>query len=277
MRIRPALRSLAIRVPAVDRVIRGVRDRHAMKQLKCTASSYGFTLLGGNYLIAGLHEPLEMALVSRALSSADVLIDCGANGGLFTCLAAARGVPAIAIEPSVANLAVLYRNLRANCFAVPVEVFPVALGDSVHLGELYGRGQGASLVRGWGGQPEYDFTTVPVLPLDTLLGHRFDDQRVVLKIDVEGAEWSVLQGAGHLLAQRPFVLIELSLDRNQPNSLNPHFRAIFELFWGLGYTAHAIDSAGTLITPADVTKWLAARMTTMQSENVWFTPPALHD
>ncbi|HKW09751.1 MAG TPA: FkbM family methyltransferase [Gemmatimonadaceae bacterium] len=266
------LRRLVDRAPIVARSYRNFRDRRATRRLSRAVSPYGFALWGGNYLASGIHESDELDLVARELRSADVLVDCGANGGLFTCLAASQRVHAIAIEPLPSNLAVLYRNLHENDFPGPVEVYPVAVGARAGIATLYGRGQGASLVAGWGGQPTYDGVTVPVLPLDSILGQRFDGARILLKVDVEGAEWEMLRGAEHTVAQRPKVLMELSLSRNHPQGHNRNFRAVFEHFWNLGYSAHAPSRLRESITAERVDAWLERGRTELAGENFWFSP-----
>jgi hypothetical protein len=47
--------------------------------------------------------------------------------------------------------------------------------------------------------------------LDTSLGQRFDKKRCLIIVDVEGAEYSVLQGASHFLVMtpKPVWIVEL--------------------------------------------------------------------
>lgn len=270
--MRGFVRSLLNAIPPVGRGLRDLRDWRTMASLKRTQSKWGFTLWGGNYLVSGIQESEELDLLASQLTSADVLVDCGANAGLFTCLAASQGVPVIAVEPSVRNLAVLYRNIQENGFRVPIEIYPVALSDQPGIASLFGRGQGASLVAGWGDLPTYDSNTVPVLTLDGVLGQRFDGKRIVIKIDVEGGEWNVLKGATHTLQQRPRLLMELSLFKNHPDGRHPHFRQILDLFWGMKYRIS--DPAGNRaeITPSRVDGWYAAGATDLAGENIWLTP-----
>ena len=273
--MRKLMRALVDAVPPLGRGLRDLRDRRTMGRLQRVQSEFGFTFWGGNYLVSGVQETDELRLVTRELGTADLLVDCGANAGLFTCLAAAHGVPAIAVEPYPPNLAVLFRNVEENRFTVPVEIFPVALGAEAGIASLFGRGQGASLVAGWGGLPSHDSHKVPVLPLDALLGRRFDGRRIILKVDVEGGERDLLRGASHLLDQRPRVLLELSLSRNHPAGRNPAFLEVLDLFWRRGYRitdALAPESPSALVTRQRVADWLAAGQTDLGGENLWLRP-----
>jgi FkbM family methyltransferase len=271
------LRAAIDAFPFLGRRLRDLRDWRVMASLKRLKSPFGFTLWGGNFLVSGIQEPDELNLIAEELSSVDVMVDCGANAGLFTCLAASQKIPTIAIEPYGPNLSVLYRNIQENGFAVPIEVYPVALGERPGIASLYGRGQGASLVQGWGGLPKYDANTVPVLTLDAILGRRFDGQRILIKIDVEGGEWNLLKGAIHVLNQRPRILMELSFSKNQPGGRHPNFRDILDLFWALNYRVYEPSgpNAGTMITPARVDRWFADGKTDLASENIWLLPNSL--
>lgn len=269
------MRALVDAVPPLGRGLRDLRDWRTMATLRRVQSEFGFTFWGGNYLVSGVQETEELRLVAGELATADLLVDCGANAGLFTCLAAAHGVPAIAIEPYPPNLAILFRNVEENRFAVPVEIYPVALGAAAGIAPLFGRGQGASLVAGWGGLPSHDSHKVPVLPLDAVLGRRFDGRRIILKVDVEGGERDLLRGASHLLDQRPRVLMELSLSRNHPEGQHPAFLEVLDLFWQRGYRiadALAPGKPNDLVSRERVAAWLAAGRTDLGGENLWLSP-----
>jgi FkbM family methyltransferase len=66
-------------------------------------------------------------VIAAALGDTDAFIDIGANERIYTCIAAAAGVPVCAIEPGAGNLEFPLSNIHANGFA-GVEVFPAAMG-----------------------------------------------------------------------------------------------------------------------------------------------------
>ena len=185
------------------------------------------------------------------------VIDVGANVGLFTLLAASKGVPVTAIEPSAMNLATLYRNLQHNEF--DVEVLACALGESPGLAALYGGGQGASLVPGWGGIRSTYINTVPVLTLDNLFADRFAHKKLLIKIDAEGAELPILKGAARLIANdaAPSWIVEIGLTENFSGTVNPDFSSIFELFWSAGYRAECVEVPSRVVTQVDIARWVA--------------------
>ncbi len=154
------------------------------------------------------YEPDVWRELLASVSPGDVVADVGANVGLYA-VAIARRVGrtgrVIAYEPDAGNAELLRRNLALNGWADVVEVRDVAVGSE--RGEIpfvSDRQQsrfdpaGASRVR--------------VVTLDDEL-----DQLALLKIDVEGFECAVLQGARRVLAddrRRPRrIFVEAHLAR----------------------------------------------------------------
>lgn len=258
------------------RSLRNLRDQlHARDLAWETIPGSDLRIKGGNWIAAGSsHEEIEIALFKRALPLVDAVVDVGANSGVYSCLAAAAGKPTFAFEPLRDNLDTLYGNIAENGLADRIEVFPLAASDSVGIAKFFGRGQGASLVKGWAGQPEYDYEQVPTNTLDNLLADRLAGQSLAIKIDVEGAELAVLRGAERLLAGCRALLLEHSLTRNQPTGTNPDFLALFERLWAAGFTSSVADKAETPVDRAKVEGWLKAGNSGLATENFLFLRPA---
>ena len=225
----------------------------------------GFMLASGMHpayalMRAGNFEPAETELLSRELGHATLFVDVGANIGYYTLLARQRGVRVIAFEPQPQNLDALFRNLKLNDWEDGVEVFPLALSAAPGLLTLYGAsGPSASLVKGWAGYSERHTRTVPVNTLDNVLGARLAGERLLIKIDVEGAEHDVLRGASAVLSSRPrpVWLVEICLGEFAPGS-NAGFTQIFELFSSQGYEAQAVGRPGKAVTLDEIRAWAAA-------------------
>lgn len=253
------LRSVVDRVsPRLARTYRRYRDDHSRRYRESVPTPWGFTLLGDAGLASSRAASHEADLFLGLLAQVDHVVDVGANVGLFTLLAAAKGVPVTAVEPSPKNLDVLYRNLRSNNLSA--EVLPVALSDRAGLADLFGAGQGASLRQGWGGMESTYKTTVPVHTLDGLMTDRLTGSRLLIKVDAEGAELPILKGAARLVAAnpRPAWMVEVGLTENFKGKVNPDFEAIFDLFWAAGYTATCVEAAGRSVSRSDVQRWVAA-------------------
>lgn len=224
----------------------------------------GFKLTSGFHpaykmMREGTFEQEETALIQRMLGKVDMFVDVGANLGYYTCLALQNGKAVIAFEPQKQNLQCLFQNLIANGWREGVEVYPVALSEKPGLLTLYGAsGPSASLVRDWAGYSPRFSQMVPVSTLDNILGGRLADRRLFIKIDVEGAEYQVLSGAGGTLARelKPVWLLEVCLQEFHPGGTNPDYQKTFQLFWDHGYQAFTATETPVPVTPADVERWV---------------------
>jgi len=85
---------------------------------------------------------------------------------------------------------------------------------------------------------------VPTTSLDRLLGGRQPDSRMLIKLDLEGAEIVTLDGAKKVIGRtpRPVWVIEHGLTENyegSPRGQNPRFLELFETPWSTGYAAYS--------------------------------------
>jgi FkbM family methyltransferase len=239
----------------------------------------GFAMVVGRapanrMMVAGTFEPEETAVLSAELESADVYVDIGANVGFYACLARHAGRTVVAFEPQPANVRCLLASLRANGWD-DVEVFPLALGERPGVLPLYGAsGPSASMLAGWAGYSTRASQLVPVSTLDLILGDRFAGRRMLVKIDVEGAELAVLRGAERLLRRepRPTWMIEVCLAEFHPGGANPDYRATFERFWEAGYEVREARAGRRLVERGDVERWQAAGRTDDGNFNYLFLP-----
>lgn len=241
-------------VPApLSRLWRQSRDEWKYRRLQPYRTSYGFKLYGDANLDSSREASAEIETVRSFLKEGAALVDIGANVGLFACYARSKGHDVLAVEPQPRNVQLLLRNLRLN--KLDVEVLPIALADKVGVLPLYGGGQGASLSKGWGGMTATYSTLVSVSTLDHILAGRFVGQSVLVKLDVEGHEKQVLQGATKTLARADVAwLVEHGLTENFAD-VNPNFRALFEIFWNSGYEAYSLNPS-RIVTPDDVDRWI---------------------
>jgi FkbM family methyltransferase len=66
-----------------------------------------------------------------------VLWDVGANVGVYSLYAAARGHRVVAFEPAAATYAALCKNIELNGIADRIAAYCMALGDRTHAGTLW--------------------------------------------------------------------------------------------------------------------------------------------
>lgn len=163
----------------------------------------------------GLHErdaPFQRSL--EWLPAADVAFDVGAHVGVWSLLAARRNPAARihAFEPSPATVQRLSHHVRLNG-ASKIVVNPVAVGAEPGLQPFFAvplQNTGASSF--YARRPDQTATSVPVVTLDAYVARERLERVDVIKVDVEGAEMLVFEGARRLLASddAPVVFFELN-------------------------------------------------------------------
>lgn len=148
----------------------------------------------------------ENRLMARYVRPGDVVVDVGANLGT-TVLPLAKAVGAsgqvIAFEPQPLMAQCLHTTLSLNeCFNVRIMSAALAASPGwarIPAPDVAQGGNYGAMALGNEGLP------VPVMCLDELELTAC----ALLKVDVEGFEWPVLQGAsGHLLRLRPVLYLE---------------------------------------------------------------------
>jgi FkbM family methyltransferase len=168
----------------------------------------GMTGATGNYY-CGLDEFEDMAFVLHLLRPNDLFVDVGANVGSYTILASGTSrARTIAVEPLPATFARLRRNVRYNDLDDLVLLYNSGIGDSeTTLKFTSTLGTVNHVVAE--AETEIDSVEVPVLPMDKLLD---DYQPLCIKIDVEGYEQKVIDGAASTLRKQSLraVLMELN-------------------------------------------------------------------
>jgi FkbM family methyltransferase len=259
-RIRRKLRALLEHSPFLAHGYSQLRSNWILRTSHAIQTPFGFTLAGHAAMARGDFERNETAFLEAQFPFADVFVDVGANVGLFSCLAARRGKRVVAIEPLRENQDYLYRNILENDLE-EIEVFTMGVSRTHGILTLHGARTGASLIRGWAAAPETRRATIALTTLDTLLGSRFAGERLLIKIDVEGAEMDVLQGAQETLRRipRPVWLVEVCLTEHHPDGMNPHFAQVFDIFLQAGYQAYTVGTDRRQVTAADVARWVATR------------------
>ena len=159
------------------------------------------------------------ALFRQFCTRDSVVIDVGANFGYFTCLAATLIGPGgagkvFAFEPNPKLAALLRRNMEINWSMAPVMLHEAAVADFdgrvvLHIPREHGANASLS-------PPELanvDTVDVKSVRLDDIIPS--DVAVDILKIDVEGHELGVLEGARALIARSPAIKVIMEWSRSQ--------------------------------------------------------------
>ena len=161
----------------------------------------------------GTYEKGILNYIRENFRNDGVFVDVGANIGLMS-LFVSRYFPLAnihAFEAHPETAVILRENLSLNSFSNNITVHSVALGSersTVSISaDLDANRGGASIVKE-GQQP----ISVECFTMDEVLAESKVD---LIKIDVEGYELHVLQGAKKIIeSQHPVLIIEISQDRD---------------------------------------------------------------
>lgn len=188
----------------------------------------------------GFYELALTRAIVRLGHRGGLLVDVGANIGYFTCLWAALGPEnrALAFEPSPRNLPGLKANVARAGFQSRISIHDCALG------RVSGRvafDLGPDDQSGWGGlapAPSPGAIHVQVKLLDDVLppGTRVS----VLKIDAEGADTWVLQGAARLLRDKRVAHVFFEQNAARMRLLGIPAQAAHNFLAKLGYRVGAL-------------------------------------
>lgn len=144
----------------------------------------------------------ERRIIMSLLRDGMTVVDVGANIGYYALMferAVGPGGRIICIEPSRENLAELRLNVEGNGLG-NVEILECAVGSQDGETGLRG-GINTGVVPVGSGE-----SVVPLRRLDSLVYEPID----LLKIDVEGYEGQVIEGAAGLIAEhRPAIFLEM--------------------------------------------------------------------
>jgi FkbM family methyltransferase len=182
-------------------------------------SGFSMKLRMGSLYERGLYfhdcEPDTAALLRRLLRPGDRFLDCGANLGFYTLLAATLVGPSghvDAVEPTPATYGRLGDNVALNRLG-NVTTHQLALGATMGRASVFGLSDdnhGMNLVAPANSEGAL-VGTCDVETIDGLVERGVIPRPAVMKIDVEGSELALLRGAEQLLRNAPpVIVIELS-------------------------------------------------------------------
>jgi FkbM family methyltransferase len=162
----------------------------------------GMTGATGNIYV-GLHEFPDMGFVAHFLRPDDLFIDIGSNVGTYAVLGSAvRGARTICFEPDPETAACLRENIDANRIHSRVTVHELALGS---FNGTVSFTRGLDTINHIAGPDDEDVRTVRITRLDDVLAGL---DPVMVKLDVEGHEAEVVEGALETLAKPSLIAIE---------------------------------------------------------------------
>jgi FkbM family methyltransferase len=203
------------------------------------------TDIGKSLYLTGAFEKKDLALIAAMLGAKRApelrILDLGANIGVHS-ITLCRLLPqarVVAFEPSEGTRRLLEWNVRANGLEDRIAVEACAVSNKRGRAEFFEMDDDAySSLKDTGRKTLAGRATVEVETLDHYVESRSLRQVDLVKIDVEGFETEVIEGAlGMLAALKPDLFVEIYQGRNS----NPDPARTIGLLTSLGYRAWVVD------------------------------------
>lgn len=211
------------------------------------------------YAISDFISEEEREFLSSYPIGRGAIIDVGANLGLVSLALAKRFPERVihAFEPCPSTFQALKANVELNSCA---NVLPLRSAVAEHDGET--SFDANPTVRGTASIANYEgefVTTVPCTTLDSYAERNAIDEIAFLKVDVEGFEAAVFQGAERILSERRAAVIyyEVCPGNSEKSGLAPELPT--QILQRHGYSINRIDERGGL-TPVAVSEVRETRL-----------------
>ncbi|XWK85985.1 MAG: FkbM family methyltransferase [Phormidium sp.] len=193
-------------------------------------------------------EQSDLELLTQLLKPGQTFVDCGSNIGIWTIVAASAvgsNGRVYAFEPNPFTFEKLSQNISLLTSKEHIKLLPTAVGNENkelalqchqehNISQVISTSTNESII-------------VPVVTLDSTFTDTFVDG---IKIDVEGYEIEVLQGAETILKKyQPWLIVEFNTELAKVNTLRDW--NVHQYLSKLGYVCreshHALDSTSTTI------------------------------
>lgn len=193
------------------------------------------------YANGALHEPITTRMLFDSLTPQSVFVDVGAHLGYFSIIAALKARAVFAIEPQEFLIGRIHRNVSANHLR-NVTLMHAAVGSAPGFANIPKIGSPMTEVG-------HSDNRVPMVRLDDYFTG--DDVPTHIKIDTEGFEYHVLNGARRILQTRPTLFIE---HHKGMHKFGPGSAEMWQLLADHGYTLHLCNHRDSKARPEPVAK-----------------------
>jgi FkbM family methyltransferase len=203
-------------------------------------ASFGHSYLSFQLFWRGLnyYEPVTRMVSEELLRPGDTFIDCGAQVGFFSLALSLMkpGISVVAFEPNPRNFQLLVANVVVNRLD-NIICEPIAISDANGCARLHlaHSDMSASLL------PDFEHDNhaaieVPTTTIDYYIDAHPPEGRLLIKVDVEGAEEKFFAGARRTIGvYRPDIICEVAIP------IPPHCVAFAK---DLGYRFYQIADDG---------------------------------
>lgn len=191
------------------------------------------------------YEKFQSEIMYKLFEVSTNFSDVGSNIGFYSLYAAraSKTLNVVAFEPNSKARTSLDLNIAQNCLQKRIEVIPIALGstncknEKMYIPKFTGTG-GGSFKKLHPDEENSEIDNVEIMKLDSFADlNRYHVD--IMKIDVEGFEMSVIEGAANVIKTfRPTIVIELLRKWMKPFGYSP--QDVLQHLFGFGYVCFEI-------------------------------------
>lgn len=200
--------------------------------------------LSGDYLVI-FRDEIYGSVPGFAAGPGEIVVDGGANIGLYAIWQAQRGADVLSFEVDRGLLGRLQSNVTENTYPGSIRVFPVGLADVAARARL--EHPDAKTIATMAVAD--DSGDMELVALDEVLAAEGIDRVAILKLNVEGSEVLALRGAAKTLERTDRVVVQYQTPR--------HLAGCVRLLADAGFVPVRIDRSlaffvsAELVTDAD--------------------------
>lgn len=164
-------------------------------------------------------EPLLSDYLEENISSHDVFYDIGCNVGYYSLLAASKNCNVISIDPDPYNIMILKENISINRLP-KINYYEFGLDACNAVKPFYRASISNNGLSGFTSRNTIASFETNVYSLNYLVEHFKFPIPTIIKLDTEGWEQNILEGASAILRDTPPRIIIFESDTNNENALN---------------------------------------------------------
>jgi FkbM family methyltransferase len=182
------------------------------------------------------------------IKDTDLIIDIGANIGWYSLVLSSKNSPeVISFEPTPVTYSLLKENIELNG-KKNVHAYNVAVSDkaeklTLHLYKDYNPGRNSFIKQ----KNSISTSEVDTIRLDSFLKEKRMDERTVklIKIDIEGYEYTAMSGALECLSKTEYIVSEFSPELMKQINQDP--MKYINLLKNSGFMLHIIGPKGLTV------------------------------
>lgn len=239
--------------------------------IKLKLTKHEAMFMGIYYL--GQLNPYESEYIKQHVKPGDVFIDIGTwIDGWHSLLAAKKGATVIAFEPVKQYMKRFEEQVALN--QLHIQINTVALSDKDGKATFYDSGGASSFSKEHGETINKDTYATTKITVVTKALDSYKLKPAMIKIDVEGFEMKVIQGARKTLAKHKPTLI-MELEDKFLKEAGSSSKELLALLSSLGYSFWMFSKNGELL-PYDKNKKSGMNLICKAADNMKLGKPKIH-